>query len=118
MRITILPVFIITLFLSATALAGMSVLHKHEEEDAQKSAFDAVMMKMHEEMGKAETTGNVDVDFVLGMIPHHQGAVDMAEIEMRQGKDPAIKKLAAEIIKSQRTEIDMMKKWLAAHPAK
>ncbi len=49
------------------------------------------------------------------MIPHHQGAIDMAEVELRYGKDPAMKKLAAEIVAAQRTEIRTMKQWQQAH---
>jgi uncharacterized protein (DUF305 family) len=57
-------------------------------------------------------TGNADIDFVRGMIPHHQGAVDMAKTVIAFGKDPQIRKLAEEIIKAQETEIAMMQSWL------
>ena len=46
-------------------------------------------------------TGDSDKDFVAGMIPHHQGAVDMAKVELQYGKDPQLKQLARNIIKSQ-----------------
>jgi uncharacterized protein (DUF305 family) len=55
-----------------------------------------------------------DVAFVLGMIPHHQGAIDMAQIQLQYGKDPVNRKLAQEIIAAQRHEIQEMKAWLAA----
>jgi Domain of unknown function (DUF305) len=77
--------------------------------------FAEVNAKMHKEM-MVTPTGNIDVDFVRGMIPHHQGAVEMAKIQMQQGSDPAIKQLAAEIIKSQEKEIQFMKNWLKNHP--
>ncbi|HWJ74051.1 MAG TPA: DUF305 domain-containing protein [Kaistia sp.] len=72
-------------------------------------AADAAMMK---DMA-INYSGNVDVDFVRGMIPHHQGAIAMAKIELEYGKDPEIRKLAEGIIKAQDDEIAFMKAWLA-----
>ena len=62
-------------------------------------------------------SGNADRDFVAGMLPHHQGAVDMAGIELRYGRDPALRKLARAIIASQTKEQVFMRRWLAQHPA-
>ena len=50
------------------------------------------------------------------MIPHHQGAVDMAKIELQYGNDPALKKMAEQIIASQESEIAFMRVWQKAHP--
>ena len=58
-------------------------------------------------------TGNADVDFVAGMLPHHQGAVEMAQIVLEHGTDPEVRKLAEAIIAAQQTEIAWMKDWLA-----
>ncbi|MFA5950208.1 MAG: DUF305 domain-containing protein [Hyphomicrobium sp.] len=77
--------------------------------------FEAVNMKMHKDMTMA-FTGNADVDFAQGMIPHHRGAIDMAKVVLKYGKDPEIKKLAEDIIKAQDTEIAFMKAWLAKQP--
>jgi uncharacterized protein (DUF305 family) len=74
-------------------------------------AFQGINAKMHEAMSIAYT-GNADVDFVKGMIPHHQGAVDMAKTVLAFGKDPEIRKLAEEIVKAQETEIALMNEWL------
>lgn len=75
-------------------------------------AMNAVNERMHREMAM-EYTGNVDADFVRNMIAHHQGAVDMARIQVAFGKDPKIRELAANVIKAQEDEIAMMKSWLA-----
>ena len=74
-------------------------------------AFKTSMDKMHSDM-MMTYTGDADVDFIKGMLPHHQGAVDMAKIVLQYGKDPEVKKLAEEVIKAQNTEIDFMKGWL------
>ena len=60
-------------------------------------------------------TGNADVDFARGMIPHHQGAIDMAQVQLRHGKDPAMRKLARDVIKAQEKEIQFLRQWLAQH---
>ncbi len=75
------------------------------------AAFHAINQKMHEGMD-ITYTGNADVDFVRGMIPHHQGAVDMAKTLLAFGKDPQLRKLAEEIVKAQETEIALMQEWL------
>jgi hypothetical protein len=74
-------------------------------------AYRGVNAKMHEAMD-ITFSGDADVDFVRGMIPHHQGAIDMAKIVIAFGKDPEVKKLAEGIIKAQEDEIAWMKGWL------
>ena len=81
-------------------------------ESASTSAFIAANTKMHEGMA-IDFTGNADVDFVRGMIAHHQGAIDMARVELEHGKDPALRKLAEDIISAQEGEIRMMEDWLS-----
>jgi uncharacterized protein (DUF305 family) len=81
-------------------------------EPASTKAYKAANDRMHTGMAIAYS-GNADVDFVKGMLPHHQGAVDMAKIALEHGKDPKVRKLAREIIKAQNTEITFMKAWLA-----
>ena len=78
--------------------------------DASK-AYEAAAQKMHKDMS-SEYTNDVDVDFVRGMIPHHQGAIDQAEILLKYSTNPRLRRLAGGIIASQRREIRFMEKWL------
>jgi uncharacterized protein (DUF305 family) len=74
-------------------------------------AFYGINQKMHEAMN-VTFTGNADADFVKGMIPHHQGAVDMAKVVLAFGSDPEIRKLAEAVVRAQEAEIAMMRAWL------
>ena len=76
-----------------------------------RSAMESMMKNM-----ETPYTGDADHDFVTGMLPHHQGAVDMAKVELQYGRDPALKKLARDIIASQTKEQAFMRAWLARHP--
>ena len=84
---------------------------KGDQGEASK-AYAKANLAMHSGMD-IEFTGNPDVDFAKGMIPHHQGAIDMAKIVLQYGKDPEIRKLAEGVVTAQEGEITFMKDWLA-----
>jgi len=71
--------------------------------------MDAGMKKMMNDMHAPGYSGNPDVDFLAMMIPHHEGAVEMARLVLIHGKDPLTRRLAEEIIASQSAEILAMK---------
>jgi uncharacterized protein (DUF305 family) len=70
------------------------------------------MAVMSRDMRAAPMSGNPDRDFAAMMIPHHQGAIDMAKVEVLYGKDPALRRLAQEIIVTQESEIAVMRRQL------
>jgi uncharacterized protein (DUF305 family) len=75
------------------------------------------MDRMHVAMGSVERSGHNDVDFVTLMLPHHQGAIDMAKTQLLRGKDPEMRRLAQEIITDQKSEIELMQLWLKQRDA-
>jgi uncharacterized protein (DUF305 family) len=82
-----------------------------DKAGAQKAYMDA-MEKMHAPMMEGMKDSDPDVAFVKGMIPHHQGAIDMAKIVLQYGKDPQTKKWARDVIREQEREIKEMQGWL------
>lgn len=107
------------LMVGAPAIAQPAGQHQHGQTAAPKPAGDsssnAAYKASHDKMMKGmevPLTGNADADFVRNMIPHHQGAIDMAEVELKHGKDPALKKMARKIIADQKKEIAEMQAWL------
>jgi uncharacterized protein (DUF305 family) len=63
-------------------------------------------------------SGNADHDFVTGMLPHQQGVVDIAKVELQYGKDPALRKLAQSILDTQQSQMAELQQWQAQHPPK
>ena len=92
----------------------------HNHETTQAGSFDALMAqamdRMHTDMAIAPS-GDPDRDFAAMMIPHHQGAVDMAKVELQFGKNPVLRRLAQGIIVEQLQEIAVMQRELRQLPA-
>jgi uncharacterized protein (DUF305 family) len=109
---------IVALVVPAFLLSGGSVLAEEMKGMTMKpatspadKAFAASMKTMMNGM-HVKTTGKPDKDFVLMMMPHHQGAIDMAKVELQYGTDPELRQLATDIVAAQEKEIAQMKAWL------
>ena len=100
--------------LSATALSLLVMGLPHT--DGFASAMDVAMTRMHGAMMNS-WTGDPDRDFAATMIPHHEGAIDMARLELRFGKDERLRRLAQGIIVEQQQEIEAMRGILLQHDA-
>ena len=74
--------------------------------------MESAMALMDKKMNGAPMDGNVDHDFAAMMVPHHEGAIEMAKAELLYGKDPQMRRIAQEILVDQQSEIDLMQLWL------
>lgn len=92
--------------------AGMAMGGPKGDTGPSSKAFAEANARMHAAMD-IEYTGKADVDFVRGMIAHHQGAIDMAKVQLEFGTDPELRALAEAIIAAQTKEIADMQAWLA-----
>ena len=88
-----------------------AVAKQPKAKNTSTREYGNAMQRMHKSMN-APLVGSADVDFVRQMIPHHQGAVDMAKIQLNYGRDEKLKKFNAWVIFAQDQEIAMMKNWL------
>ncbi|WP_287104088.1 DUF305 domain-containing protein [Mesorhizobium sp.] len=92
-------------------MPGMAGMDMSGMDEAHKANM-AAMMKMHPAMMQGMMAKDPDVAFACGMIAHHQGAIDMAEVELKYGDNDEAKKMAQTIIDAQTKEIGEFNKWL------
>jgi len=85
------------------------------ETERPKMGMSKSMEEMNKKMSGMTMTGNQDYDFAMMMRMHHQGAIDMAQMELDMGKDPAMRSAAKKIIASQKKEIAQFDQWIAKH---
>lgn len=97
--------------------AGHGAAELPANASAVTRAFILANETMHRDMAIA-FSGNADRDFVAGMIPHHQGAIDMARIVLEHGSDPEVRTIAEAVIREQGREIVQMRAILARLPAR
>lgn len=102
-------------FVAMAAGPAFAETSSNTTQQMQKD-YMAPMTDMSQAMHEGVMSKDPDVAFAQGMLPHHQGAVDMAKVELKYGKDPEMRKLAEAVIKAQETEIKQLKAWLQAHP--
>jgi uncharacterized protein (DUF305 family) len=97
---------------------GLAFAQMKPQAAAFMEAMDASMKRMDRDMAAALMSGDIDRDFSAMMIPHHQGAIDMAKAELSHGTDPVMRRLAQEILVDQQSEIDAMRLWLTRRDRK
>jgi uncharacterized protein (DUF305 family) len=117
--------------LAARANAQQAQRHSHGDMEAGRQPpvfvastakpfavlMDDAMAVMEDDMRRAPMSGVPEHDFVTMMIPHHQGAIDMAKALLLRTTDPELRNLAQGIITEQQNEIQVMQAWLRRHAA-
>jgi uncharacterized protein (DUF305 family) len=97
---------------------GTGAAHGTQQHDSM-STHDMMksMQEMHQKMASMPMSGNHDHDFAMMMRSHHQAGIDMAQAELKHGKDPQMKEAAKKIVSEQTKEVKKFDAWLAKHPA-
>ena len=102
---------------SASPMPGQATMAAPASMDAGMK-MRKPMDDMNKKMGQMKMTGDIDHDFVVMMKLHHQGAIEMAQVEIDTGKDAKMIKVAKNIITAQTKEIAEFDNWLKKHPMK
>jgi hypothetical protein len=100
------------LFLPLAFPLGVLSIAATTSDTPADTALIQTMSTMHDAMHEVQLAGKPDIDFARLMIPHHQGAIDMAKVELLFGTDARLRRLAQEIIVTQESEIEVMQKIL------
>ena len=101
-----------TMALLAVLLTGVWA----QSDQGEIKMMHQSMQTMMQRMQAAPMSGDADHDFAAMMVPHHQGAIDMARMELQYGKDPTLRTMAQNMVTSQEKEITRMQAWLHNHP--
>ena len=114
------PTAILITLLMAGGILGGGMMMRAGHAETAPGGFDAMMAqsmaRMHADMAVVPS-GDPDRDFAAMMIPHHQGAIEMAKAELAYGRDPVLRRLAQGIVVEQAQEIEVMRRALAERPA-
>ena len=103
---------ICALVLALAIPAGRTTAQGTSGDSPFMARMELSMKVMDRSMDSAPMNGDADHDFASMMIPHHEGAIEMAKAELSFGKDPVMRRLAQEILVDQKSEIDAMNLWL------
>lgn len=115
MKELLLAILIMTPFTNTNIIShhqaiatNINVAEPTEVKQGYNQEYNIIFKTMKKEMNAAPNTGNVNLDFVLEMIPHHEGGINMAKAIVKYGSDPEVKKIAENIITSQSAQIPIM----------
>jgi uncharacterized protein (DUF305 family) len=109
-------ILLVLISLTSASLIGKLLAQENTNPPSFMQRMDSSMTEMDSAMKAVSMNGDVDHDFAAMMVPHHQGAIEMAKSELLFGKDPVMRRLAQEILVDQKSEIDAMNLWLSKQP--
>lgn len=106
------------IFMTVSLLTASASSFAHEGSHSASHEMMTIMGSMCQSSAKMTMTNDADQDFVAMMIPHHQGAMDMARAYLKEGKDEKIKSMAKKMIESQTKEVADLKNWQGKNSGK